>query len=137
MACWAAPQGKEATVTTLFKWSASKSAAGLSLDWKIDCDSLTDDDWDCIARACMPLLGPFGDVVGVPRGGLKLAEAVERYATSREGPVLIVDDVWTTGMSMARHAAGLGLAMHEWRGLVAFARGPLPPNVRCFAEIKV
>lgn len=104
------------------------SAAGLSLTWKIECDALTEEDWRTIAAVCAKRLPAFGSVVGVPRGGLALAREMERYV--KNGPPLIVDDVWTTGKSMRAVAAKFQL----WRGLVAFARGPLPANVYCFME---
>lgn len=122
----------------LFQWGKFKSAAGLVLDWKIECDALTDSDWDCIARACLPLVLPFGDVVGIPRGGLKFAAAMEQHIDPQANTVLFVDDVWTTGLSMMSQALEMGLKQHEWQGLVAFSRSVrLPPFVNCFAEIKV
>ena len=77
---------------TLFQKIDFISHAGLPLTWKIECDALTKDDWDGIARMIMDYeTRPFGSVEGIPRGGIPLAEALKPYAT--EGPPMIVDDV--------------------------------------------
>lgn len=99
------------------------AASGQTLPWKIDCDAFTSDDWREIVAIAVQMLPPFGSVVGVPRGGLPLAEAIACFAQS--GPTLYVDDVWTTGGSMRR----VGLTDKDL-GFVVFARGPLPANVR-------
>ena len=62
----------------------------------------------------------FGCVEGVPRGGVRLATALERYITVGDD-LLIVDDVLTTGLSMERHRDG-----REAFGIVVFARGLCP-----------
>lgn len=64
-------------------------------------------------------MGAVGAVEGVPRGGLRLAEACRELATS--GPLLIADDVCTTGASMEEHRRGRSAV-----GLVIFTRGPTP-----------
>lgn len=104
------------------------SAAGLALTWKIECDALTPDDWHAIAAICTPRLPFFGRVVAVPKGGIFLASEFERYVSPREKRVLVVDDVWTTGTSMAK----VGIAFDKWIGFVAFARGELPDHVFAF-----
>ena len=94
------------------------SHAGRLLDFKIECDALSDADIAELA-AIIAMRFRFGQVVGIPRGGLRLAKALEPYA--KTGPTLIVDDVLTTGRSMeaAREAV-------SDRGVVIFARGPCP-----------
>lgn len=72
------------------------SHAGLELSWKIDCDSLTDADWSCIAAQVAQRIR-FRDVIGVPSGGLRFAAALEQYADQASDVTLIVDDVLTTG----------------------------------------
>jgi hypothetical protein len=115
---------------TLFSRGEFRSAAGLPLAWKIECDSLTPADWECIAYVGSQMLRPFGRVIGVPRGGLALASAMRAYVTPGSLVPLVVDDVWTTGTSMCA-AAPVG----PWLGFVAFARGPLGRNVTAFATI--
>ena len=42
---------------------------------------------------------PFSRVVGIPRGGLPLQWAMEKYVTKGDHPWMVVDDVYTTGTS--------------------------------------
>ena len=97
------------------------SAAGLRLAWKIECESLTNEDWETVASMVGSYLS-FGVVEGVPRGGLLFAEALGQYAWGQG--LLIVDDVLTTGLSMENHRKG-----RPANGLVLFARGPHLPWV--------
>ena len=75
--------------------------SGKPLTWKIECDAIQDVEWATIAHMIQELeKRPFGEVVGIPRGGLKLSGPLEKYATGKdEDPLLIVDDVMTTGGS--------------------------------------
>lgn len=101
--------------------------AGTSSNWKIDCDALTDDDIETCAFLIaedMLSLGGFGRVLGIPRGGLRLARALEKYADPEDHYLLVVDDVLTTGKSMNEI-----LRKEKGVGYVIFARGPLPPGV--------
>lgn len=121
----------------LFTPGCFKSAAGLELDWKIECDALDASDWACIAQVASRRVGPFSQVFGVPRGGFKLAEALWTYRDEASPNLLIVDDVWTTGKSLREFGNRIASEPFAWRGYVAFARGPLLPNVQCFARIEL
>lgn len=88
--------------------------------WKIDCDALTDMDWDTLALMISERC-KFGAAIGIPRGGVKLAEALKQYIT--EGETLIVDDVLTTGTSMERERQRQG---GKPTGFVVFARDKCP-----------
>lgn len=112
---------------SLFELGNFTLASGQKSDYKIDCDSLTDDDIETIARMIDDNLRiKFRTVEGVPTGGLKLAEAMKQYATPDEpGVVLIVDDVWTTGSSMRKQRAN----RTSTTGAVIFARGRVEPWV--------
>ncbi len=107
--------------TALFQLGAFQLHSGEHADFKIDCDALTDRDWDALALMVTRRVPPFDDVEGVPRGGLNLAAAIARNTARRQGPVLIVDDVLTTGASMEAQRAG-----RDAIGAVIFARGPCP-----------
>lgn len=98
--------------------------AGGRLNWKVECDALAKSDWAALAAIIGPKLD-FGEVEGVPRGGLAFAEALEPYSMPGSH-ILIVDDVLTTGKSMEDQRRG----REPVRGLVLFARGPLPRWVR-------
>lgn len=115
----------------LFRWGTFKSAAGLDLDFKIECDALTEEDWDCIARACLPSLPKFKAVVPVPRGGIPLARAFEPHITPDAQVTLIVDDVWTTGRSFMKIAE----TIDYWAGCIAFARHHVPAGVLAFMRL--
>jgi hypothetical protein len=87
--------------------------------WKIEADSLTDAELSVLAQLLAQRLPPFGRVEGVPRGGLRLAEALAPWVCG-EDRLLICDDVYTTGASMEAHRAG-----REAIGAVLFAREPV------------
>ena len=107
----------------MFKLGDFTSHSGTILHWKIDCDTLGLEDWECIASVVANHLPVFGAVEGVPRGGLCFARALEPYVTS--GPLLIVDDVLTTGGSMEDHRDG-----RPAMGVVLFARDQPPRWIR-------
>lgn len=92
--------------------------------FKISCAFLSDDDWRTIARLIADKIA-FRDVVGIPTGGLRLAEALRFYCNKIDGglPILIVDDVLTTGASMVQMRIKIG---GYCVGIVLFARGNCP-----------
>ena len=104
--------------------------SGDKLKWKIECDALSTAEWDTLA-AMIYEYEPrnFGEVVGIPRGGLPLARALEGYATGNDDdPILIVDDVLTTGGSMNTFQMDYFRNRNPSRGYVgwvAFSRIPL------------
>ena len=88
---------------TLLQNEKFVSNAGLELDFKIDCDFLTDDDIECVTQYIISRTPAFCEVVGVPRGGCRLMNALRQYKEhSFDNDILIVDDVMTTGGSMER-----------------------------------
>jgi orotate phosphoribosyltransferase len=99
--------------------------------FKIDCDALDDASIEAIAALATDRLPPFRAVEGVPMGGLRLAAAMERWVRPYAGnPLLIVDDVLTSGASMEEARAG------RWAiGFVIVARGLMPGWVRSLFEI--
>lgn len=84
----------------LFQSRNFKSHSGLDLTWKIEMDALDDAEWQTIAKMISEYSSPFREVVGIPRGGVKLGEMLNEYATNDPAhPICIVDDVLTTGRS--------------------------------------
>lgn len=99
--------------------------SGGKSDFLIDCGALEDDEIATLARVIASRIS-FGDVYGIPTGGERLAEALRLYASS--GPLLIVDDVATTGGSF--EAAWEECGRRAAVGVCLFARGPVPGWVR-------
>ena len=110
----------------LFRLGNFTAHSGQELSFKIECDALSDKDLRTLAALAARRLA-FSEVMGVPQGGILFASFLERY-TKKDGPLLIVDDVLTTGNSMetARRACG----SDEVIGLVIFARGPCPSWIK-------
>lgn len=107
---------------SLFKHDPFTAHSGKALEVKVECDALTDDDWVGLARIASILVGPFSRAVGVPRGGIPFAEALNEYATGNDiEPVLICDDVLTTGGSMVEFR-DREFPEQDVKGVVAFAR---------------
>lgn len=110
----------------LFQLGKFTLSSGRQSSYKIDCDALTDEDWECLAYMASRRIPKFSHVDGVPTGGLKFAKALQKYATlPKESCVfMIADDVLTTGASMEKHADGLPEC--TVLGVCVFARGPCP-----------
>ncbi len=120
----------------LFQLGEFTSAAGISLPWKIECDALSPEEWDCIAFALSQKLPPFRYLFGVPTGGYPLAKAMSKYINMSVERFLIVDDVWTTGKSLYKFRNEICWT-EDWIGAVAFARGPYPDHrITTFCEMR-
>jgi len=121
----------------LFQYGPVRLASGVESNFKIECDALTDDDWECLAAMIADRVPSFDEVVGVPTGGEPLAQALKPYCLRNTGMgvayrLLVVDDVWTTGRSMMDFCCELE---HERQGpldikqAVVFARTSPPLSV--------
>jgi hypothetical protein len=105
----------------LFERRSFISHSGKPLDWKIECDALSDADIETLAGVVAAKFR-FYKVVGIPNGGLRLAKALEKYEDHTAGRALIVDDVLTTGRSVV-------VARAQYPGayvVVIFARAQCP-----------
>ena len=107
------------------------SHAGLKLPWKIECDALTDEEIETFALIISKRV-KFKTVFGIPRGGIRIANTLEKYADPDGQDHLIVDDVYTTGTSMKQAAADFHKANPKFYngrrsvvGYVLFARNPI------------
>lgn len=117
----------------LFQAGDFTLASGRQSKFKLECDALGPADWAGITAALLEILPPFRQVIGVPRGGLMLADCLRPFGTDDSNVFLIADDVWTTGGSMMRTAAQVRqISDEDWGGkleivgTVAFARGAFP-----------
>lgn len=99
-------------------------SSGKKSDFKIECDALTNEDWECLAYLISKMT-KFKMVYGVPRGGKKLEKCLEKYCIEdRILPNLICDDVLTTGSSMNKIKSSYSSV--NMIGVVIFARGKCP-----------
>lgn len=109
----------------LFEKKTWRMHSGAESNFKIECDVLTSVDWETITHLIVKYI-PFSEVVGIPQGGLKLSRILKEYV-QWSGPLLIVDDVLTTGKSMERMK---DVYLEEYEndivGVVLFARGKCP-----------
>lgn len=103
--------------------------------YKIECDAMTSADWAGVAAMAQEenLLGVFGAVLGVPRGGVPFAAALQRYMTPGSRTLLIAEDVVTTGGSMERYRCEIKDYAAQFErviGICFVARGKCPEWVR-------
>lgn len=104
---------------SLLKWGSFISHSGKVLPFKIDCDSLTDEDWECLAKVVATRFS-FKKAIGIPSGGIRFANALNRYRKDTSVLTLIVDDVFTTGASFEPYNGSYNV------GVVLFARAETP-----------
>lgn len=98
--------------------------SGKISNFKIECDALTDEDWECLAYLASKKI-KFKSVVSVPTGGDTFAKYLSEYTIDDETlPTLICDDVLTSGGSMERKKSELNI--NNVIGVVAFTRGTCP-----------
>lgn len=104
------------------------SHSGKKLNYKIDCDFLTDDDIYTVA-SIIASKTKFDRVIGIPSGGIRLQNTLVPYLGWAQR-ILIVDDVLTTGASMEEKKEELiedhNGYISDIVGWVIFARGELP-----------
>lgn len=106
--------------------------SGKPSDFKIECDALTDADIETFAYLISKKYN-FRGVVGVPTGGNRIEDALVKYCIDDDSlPLLIVDDVLTTGGSMIKHKKFYeDLGYTNIIGVVLFARGECPDWIDC------
>lgn len=97
--------------------------SGFTSPFKIDCNTLSDEELTVLAEITARK-HHFSRVIGIPSGGLRFAQALREYESS--GPVLIVDDILTTGKSMEMERNNLYKQGYATVGVVIFSRGPTP-----------
>lgn len=107
---------------SLFQTGNFTLHSGKESTFKIDCDALTTDDWRALAQIIHQRY-QYRRAVGVPRGGVALANALNEMECYREAPLLIVDDVVTTGAAMEEYRQRLYSAgLKDTKGVAVFAR---------------
>lgn len=107
----------------LFQFGWFSSHSKFQLPWKLSFNSVAG-DWADVAEIIAWKFA-FRSVYGVSRGGESLARELDRFCEPGY-PVLIVDDVLTTGRSMIEARARMNLNGEPVIGVVVAARGPCP-----------
>lgn len=128
------------TQPNLFRWGNFVSHSGETLTFKIDCDALTDDDITCIAKIITIKIPKFFKAIGIPAGGTRLANELNKYSDSASNVILIIDDVLTSGNSMeeSRKETKKLFKNNPIVGFVIFNRSKknLPSWINSVCEIK-
>ena len=71
------------------------------------------------------IVGPFSLAIGIPTGGCIFAKKLNLFANDH-GPIIICDDVTTTGESMNIMKDKLiALGINQIKGVTVFARKPV------------
>ncbi len=118
------------TTKTLFKQIDFISHSGYNLKWKIECDALSDEELETLASVIKTKIEneyfryAIKEIVGIPTGGLRIAECLKKQIKIDEllgTLVIIVDDVLTTGKSMEEYKKWY--SAYSCLGFVLFARG--------------
>lgn len=110
----------------LFQMGNFTFHSGAKSHWKFDCDALTAEDWETITDMIVQRVSYFSRVIGIPRGGTKLAELLKPFENSLVDRLLIIDDVYTTGASMEKAKIENTTLTNQIIGVVVFARDQTP-----------
>jgi len=96
--------------------------------WKIILDNLTDEEIYHISEKIVEVVGPYSMAVSVPTGGDRLAQELNCWPLDPSAPVLIVDDVYTTGESIKKIAEPFVASGIPVKGVVVFTRNSNLPE---------
>lgn len=110
----------------LFQSGDFTLSSGCKSDFKIECDSISEEEWSIIAKIIRRKF-QFRAVTGVPTGGNVLADLLRKGAVPSHNH-LIVDDVYTTGASMRAMKEKLIFNQYKptvYIGVVLFSREPM------------
>ena len=123
---------------SLFRAGIFKLFSGRSSDWAVNCDDLTDDDWDCIRNLILERHPNFSTVVGMTKNGKLLADLLNPFTTT--GDVLLVDDVLNINLMQTQrlwYRTRMSYHSREVSGYVVFACMPCPSWVRALWQLDV
>lgn len=116
-----------------FRWGSYRSASGQQLRFKLECDELLPDDWECITELINERV-QFKRVFGVPTGGFKIQRVLRKFEQPKKDlRILIIDDIYTTGGSIATYREWLSkhIGVHNmdnYVGGVLFKRNEIAPE---------
>ena len=73
------------TSARLFESGDFISHAGLPLKWKLECDAIHPTEWKALAKMVMDYSKKdLYKAVGIPRGGIPFADAMNEYASGNQ-----------------------------------------------------
>lgn len=132
---------------TMFRLGEFVLHSGKMSNWKIDCDALTDTDYQTLAWVVGKEWGLkfvfvecVGDAVKNNRvaNAYNFAQELQEYETGDfKDPILVADDVLTTGASMnkRRDECKKLYGGYEVVGVVIFARGKCPDWIHSIFQL--
>lgn len=105
-----------------------RASSGVILPWKLNLDTLNATDIDALACIINDHV-TFSSVV-LPRTSSAflrdLAETLRSFKMWQNKPVMLLDDVWTTGATLNKLYAACYTPTQQVVGVVIFARGATP-----------
>lgn len=117
----------------LFEWGSFPLHSGGTTKFFIDCDALSDKSIESLANYIAHRF-KFNAVYGIPRGGIRLADALRPFCNPKARFPLIVDDVVTTGQSF--RDVQTRFDWHEATCVAIFKRSVhVPKDIYCILEM--
>lgn len=107
--------------TSLFNHGEYELNSGKIVDFKIDCDYLSYDDIESLAKKIASKF-TFWHVLGIPTGGNRLEQALYKHCTDDNKNLLLIDDVITTGNTMNIYRDKYKGEYNKILGVVIFSR---------------
>lgn len=127
---------------SIFQWGNFTLHSGDNSWWRIDCDDFTDSEIAIFAKMISEKAGVFQVAICPPShpgsAAPRLVKAINQYANLTSAEAIIVDDVLTTGNSMAKlRMEKLQDTRYKVKGFVIFARGECPDWVTPIFQLKI
>lgn len=123
---------------SLFQKGIFSLFSGRSAEWSIDCNTLSEEDWNCIAELILERCPNFSHVDCVADRGIRLRDLLAAHATT--GDVLLVDDVLDIELMQKKrlwYRTRNEYHQKDVLGYVVFACLPCPTWIRALWQLDV